>query len=138
MRTIRRRLRNPFCKRILFLAGMLTLILLFVFIVSALATAARARAAQPGTQTTYESVYITAGDSLWSIARKYRGGRSTAAFVETLKELNGLSSDRIRAGSYILVPVTSVRPPVYPGAVQRVRPCGGARQPVRHSGAASC
>ena len=29
-------------------------------------------------------------------------------FVEELKTLNNLSSDRIQAGSYILVPVTSV------------------------------
>ena len=99
MRTMRRIIRTPFIKRMVFLAGILIVILLVVFALNTLATAKRARAAQIETHTTYECVLISCGDSLWSIAQKYRGSKDIAVFVEELKVLNGLSSDRIQAGS---------------------------------------
>lgn len=109
MKNIQRILESrPALKRMLLLVGTLILILLCSFTLSTLATARHAQAAQRGAQTTYESVRISGGDSLWSIARKYRGTKDTAAFVAELKTVNDLSSDRIQAGSYILVPVTSV------------------------------
>ncbi len=55
----------------------------------------------------YESVRIHGGDSLWSIAEEYGGGGDTAAYVEELKSLNGLTSDAITAGSYLVVPVAA-------------------------------
>lgn len=105
MKTVQRVLRIPFVKKIICLSVMLIVILLCIFMLSTLATAKRARAAQIESRTSYESVRIVSGDSLWSIAQEYCGGRNTAAFVEDLKLLNGLSSDRIQAGYYILVPV---------------------------------
>ena len=90
------------------LVGTLIVILLCTFALSTLATAKHTQAAQRGTQTTYESIRIAGGDSLWSIAQQYHGIEETADFVEELKVLNNLSSDRIQAGSYLLVPVTSV------------------------------
>lgn len=44
---------------------------------------------------------INRGDSLWSIARRH------GTTVDTLMELNGLTSSRIRAGQVISVPVTA-------------------------------
>lgn len=100
--------RKPVLKRMMLLIGTLIVILLCTFALSTLATAKHTQAAQRGTQTTYESIRIAGGDSLWSIAQQYHGIEETADFVEELKVLNNLSSDRIQAGSYLLVPVTSV------------------------------
>ena len=109
MRTIQHTLESrPVLKRMILLVGALIVILLCTFALSTLATAKHTQAAQRGTQTTYESIRISGGDSLWSIAQEYRGLENTADFVEELKVLNNLSSDRIQTGSYILVPVTSV------------------------------
>ena len=100
--------RKPVLKRMMLLVGTLIVILLCTFALSTLATAKHTQAAQRGTQTTYERIRIAGGDSLWSIAQQYHGIEETADFVEELKVLNNLSSDRIQAGSYLLVPVTSV------------------------------
>ena len=109
MRNIQHTLESrPVIKRMILLVGTLIVILLCTFALSTIATAKHTQAAQRGTQTTYVSIRIAGGDSLWSIAQEYRGIEETADFVEELQILNNLSSDRIQAGSYILVPVTSV------------------------------
>ena len=109
MRNIQHTLeRRPVLKRMILLVGALIVILLCTFALSTVATAKHTQAAQRGTQTAYESIRISGGDSLWSIAQEYHGLENTADFVEELKVLNNLSSDRIQTGSYILVPVTSV------------------------------
>ncbi len=83
----------------------LAVILLITIFGSTVASAGHTQAAQRESQTTYESIYIHGGDSLWSIAETYAATQDTGAFVTELKELNGLSSDRIVAGTYLLVPV---------------------------------
>lgn len=109
MRNIQHTLESrPVLKRMILLLGALIVILLCTFALSTVATAKHTQAAQRGTQTAYESIRISGGDSLWSIAQEYHGLENTADFVEELKVLNNLSSDRIQTGSYILVPVTSV------------------------------
>ena len=109
MRNIQHTLESrPVLKRMILLVGALIVILLCTFALSTVATAKHTQAAQRATQTNYESIRISGGDSLWSIAQEYRGLENTADFVEELKVLNNLSSDRIQTGSYILVPVTSV------------------------------
>ena len=109
MRNIQHTLESrPVIKRMILLVGTLIVILLCTFALSTIATAKHTQAAQRGTQTTYVSIRIAGGDSLWSIAQEYHGLENTADFVEELKVLNNLSSDRIQTGSYILVPVTSV------------------------------
>ena len=95
--------------QILLLAGTLAVIVISAFALSTFATTKHTQAAQRDTQkTTYESIRINGGDSLWSIAQEYHGIENTADFVEELRVLNNLSSDRIQSGSYLLVPVTSV------------------------------
>lgn len=94
-------------KKMILLVSTLIVILLCTFAISTTVSAKHTQAAQRSTQTTYESVRISGGDSLWSIAQEYRGVENTADFVEELKMLNGLSSDRIQTGAYLLVPVSS-------------------------------
>lgn len=96
-------------RRMLLLVGTLIVILLCTFAVSTTVNAKHTQAAQRSTQTIYKSVRISGSDSLWSIAQEYRGVENTADFVEELKTLNSLSSDRIQTGSYLLVPVSAVR-----------------------------
>lgn len=56
-------------------------------------------------QKYYTSIQIQDGDSLWSIAEKYRthSGKSAAEYVCDLKEMNSLSDDTIHAGHYLAV-----------------------------------
>lgn len=53
----------------------------------------------------YTSIQLQAGDSLWDIAEEYMDGigYSKKEYVEVLKRMNGLSSDRIHAGQYLTV-----------------------------------
>ena len=55
---------------------------------------------------TITSVQIQAGDTLWSIAKEYYSEEfsSLTCLVMEIKRMNGLSSDTIYAGNYILVP----------------------------------
>ena len=109
MKKIQRTLEHSIVlRRVFLLVGTLTVLLICTLILSAFITAKHAQAAQRNTRITYESIRINGGDSLWSIAQEYHGTKDTADFVEELRVLNNLSSDRIQSGSYILVPVTSV------------------------------
>lgn len=58
------------------------------------------------TDIIYTSYEIEAGDSLWSIAGRYKyAGTGVQDFVEILKEINGITADDIHAGRYLLIPV---------------------------------
>lgn len=53
-----------------------------------------------------ETVSVTPGDSLWSIAeRRTPAGGDTAALVRWLRERNGLRDSTLRAGESLVVPV---------------------------------
>ena len=53
----------------------------------------------------YTSIQLQPGDSLWDLAEEYMDGSgySKKEYVEVLKRMNGLSSDRIHAGQYLTV-----------------------------------
>ncbi len=53
----------------------------------------------------YTSIEVSAGDSLWSIAEEYMdaGNQSVYDYIDEIKEINGLKSDQIRAGEYLMV-----------------------------------
>lgn len=55
---------------------------------------------------TITSVQIEEGDSLWSIAKDHYSEEfsSLNSFISEIKRMNGLTSDTLYAGSYILVP----------------------------------
>ncbi len=51
----------------------------------------------------YESVLIEDGDTLWSIAEEYYGSVNIPYQVDQIKKLNGIASDKITAGNYLLL-----------------------------------
>ena len=53
----------------------------------------------------YTSIEVSVGDSLWSIAEEYMdaGNQSVYDYIDEIKEINGLKSDQIRAGEYLMV-----------------------------------
>ncbi|WP_394522100.1 LysM peptidoglycan-binding domain-containing protein [Lacrimispora sp. JR3] len=53
----------------------------------------------------YTSIQIRQGDSLWSIAGKYKGnsGLTVEQYVKELKNINGLKEDTIHSGHYLTV-----------------------------------
>ena len=56
--------------------------------------------------TSYESIQIDKGDTLWSLAEEYRSDNiSTNDFVKEIKDINGLSSDYINEGNYLIIPI---------------------------------
>ncbi len=57
----------------------------------------------------FKSVYITQGDTLWSIAEANMDNHysSTREYIKEVKQMNSLTSDRIECGSYLIVPYFS-------------------------------
>jgi LysM repeat protein len=55
---------------------------------------------------TISSIQIEEGDTLWSIAKEHYSEEfsSLTSFISEIKRMNGLTSDTVYAGSYILVP----------------------------------
>ncbi len=53
----------------------------------------------------YTTITVQKGDSLWSIAETYsRGSKlSIYEYIQELKAINGIASDRIHAGDYITI-----------------------------------
>ena len=54
----------------------------------------------------YTSIEIQSGDSLWSIASEYMTEEygSFQEYMKEIKSLNGLRSDEIHAGKFLVVP----------------------------------
>ena len=69
-------------------------------------------AAAGDSSSTYHisSVQIEEGDSLWSLASEYYSEEfvSIPDYIEEIKRMNGLSSDKLYAGNYLLIPCYSV------------------------------
>ena len=53
----------------------------------------------------YTSVEVSYGDSLWSIAEEYLDAdhQSVYDYIDEIKAINGLDSDQIQAGEYLMV-----------------------------------
>ena len=67
--------------------------------------------AKAGDDTVYYK-YFTAymvqkGDTLWELAREYSNGESYIDYINEVKDINHLYSDRITAGQYIVIPFYS-------------------------------
>ena len=52
----------------------------------------------------YETITVSAGDTLWSIAETYRPEESTLQnYIRELREINDITGDRIYSGQHLLV-----------------------------------
>ncbi|MBE5900710.1 MAG: LysM peptidoglycan-binding domain-containing protein [Lachnospiraceae bacterium] len=60
-----------------------------------------------GGVTVYKNITIEEGDTLWSIAKTYGENYtgSTRSYVNTLLEINNLSSDEVQAGESLIIPI---------------------------------
>ena len=95
----RRSSNNNLKKGIMSIAALLIISLCINFI----PTTVKADTCEP---SSYESVQINNGDTLWDIAKEYNTcDISTKDFVDEIKSVNGLTGDYITDGNYILVPV---------------------------------
>lgn len=56
-------------------------------------------------QKFYKSIEIKEGDTLWAIAKEYRGDdyNSIYDYIDEVMSINGLTSDQIHAGQYLTV-----------------------------------
>ena len=86
--------------------------LIFIFVISFLIVSFSSQASDMNHQASYKyykSIQISSGDTLWSIAQNNMDEHySTAAqYVAEIKQMNSLSSDRIIAGNYLLIPYYS-------------------------------
>lgn len=56
----------------------------------------------------YKSIMIEEGDTLWSIALQNinpeNGNMEISAYIKEIMKMNGLQSDRITAGMYLVIP----------------------------------
>lgn len=99
-----RNLDIPFISK-LFLSFLFVVAL---FIIVIFLVPERSAAAKNEPTGTYQilSVEIEAGDSLWSIATEYftEDFGSVQSYISEIKRMNGLSSDTLYAGNYLLVP----------------------------------
>ena len=62
-------------------------------------------AAEHRVELNYVNVQIFEGDSLWDIARAYpHEGMSLQKYINQIKDLNGMQTDRIFAGRSLIIP----------------------------------
>ena len=89
-------------------AACILVIIVSLFLIVLILMPAKSASAGDKTSSTYiiTSVQIKAGDTLWSIAKEYYSEEfsSLTNLVIEIKRMNGLYSDIIYAGNYILVP----------------------------------
>lgn len=56
---------------------------------------------------TYGKVEIQHGDTLWTLAEKYKGSLSTKEWIEIVKKENNLKDDTIIVGQYLSIPIST-------------------------------
>lgn len=104
----RRNRQKEVCRNTILLAASFIVVILCVCFVSGFS----AQAQDMSTQMSYKyfkSIYIEAGDSLWSIGKEYADEHytSVASYINEVKQMNSLESDSIKTGSYLIVPYYS-------------------------------
>ena len=79
-------------------------LLLVLIVWGGLIITANVKAAEPVQDRIYVSVRIKTNDTLWSIAEQYCEQGSVAAYVNDLKEINGIVNDRaLKPGASLMV-----------------------------------
>lgn len=87
-------------------ALILFMVALFLVVLFVLPERTAAAGNTTGGTYTITSVQIEEGDSLWSLASEYYTEEfvSITNYISEIKRMNGLSSDVLYAGNYILIP----------------------------------
>lgn len=86
-----------------------TLCVLTMCIVISVGTLAMGGQREKKTTVYYETVQIHAGDTLWGIAKEYpTEGQGVEQRVREIMQVNGLSSENIKSGYSIIVPIVKV------------------------------
>lgn len=102
----RRKIRMPY----IFIGKLTAIIVVMValFLLVLLVLPERTAAAGNATTSTYNitSIQIESGDTLWTLAEEYYTEEfsSVPEYVAEIKRMNGLSTDTLYAGSYLLIP----------------------------------
>lgn len=87
-------------------AIVLVMVALFLLVLFVLPERTAAAGDSAGVTYSISSIKIEEGDSLWSLATEYYTEEfsSIPNYMEEIKRMNGLSSDMLYAGNYILIP----------------------------------
>lgn len=93
-----------FIGKVVFL--LLFMVVLFLVVLFVLPERTAAADNTSGRVYTITSVQIEEGDTLWSLASEYYTEEfsSITAYITEIKRMNGLDSDVLYAGSYLLIP----------------------------------
>jgi LysM repeat protein len=57
-------------------------------------------------KTTYEQIKIQHGDTLWTLAERYKGDLTTEEWIRKVKAENKLTDEQIIAGKELTVPIS--------------------------------
>lgn len=56
-------------------------------------------------KTTYEQITIQQGDTLWSLAERYKGNMTTEQWIQKVKAQNEIEGEHILAGGMLTIPI---------------------------------
>ena len=100
----KQRMSDIFVRKLL--ALFLFVFVLFLVVIFALPQKAAAAGDINARTYTITSVEIEEGDSLWSIASEYYTDEfsSLQRYISEIKRMNNLSSDKLYAGNFLLIP----------------------------------
>lgn len=56
-------------------------------------------------KTTYEQITVQQGDTLWSLAERYKGNMTTEQWIQKVKSQNNIEGEHIIAGGKITIPI---------------------------------
>ena len=95
-------------RNIALLAFSIVLILFLVLFITSISTQASDREHMPSYKY-FKSIQISSGDTLWSLAEENMDThyKHTSDYVAEVKRMNSLDTDKIVAGSYLIIPYYS-------------------------------
>ena len=95
-------------RNIALLVFSIVLILFLVLFITSISTQASDREHMPSYKY-FRSIQISSGDTLWSIAEENMDThyKHTSDYVAEVKRMNSLDTDKIVAGSYLIIPYYS-------------------------------
>ncbi len=94
-------------KSILYSCGIAVVVILIIFVILGIRNNSMEAQASVDGKYIYKSVMVDAGDSLWSIATEHQDEYlgSVDEYIEEIMSINGLITEDINAGEYVIIPV---------------------------------